>query len=375
MDPTRWSNILRLDQEYGEGRAVLAGRPLEAYIEVAARCNLRCRMCPITVDPRYQPGGGLPALLSVETFERLEPIFPSLRRAYLQGLGEPLLHPRLVELTGRLAAAGVEVWTTTNGTLLDQEQADALARAGLTHVAVSIDGGDAETYERVRVLGRWRDVVRGIEVLCDARRRFGRPEVYLNVVAMASNLAQLPDLLELLAKAGGDGVFVEGLYPYAHPEIEAFVASERLDSLGGERVAELLGEARRRADALGLSFWTRLDEQALNAGKVSPSTPAGAAEPRAAAPAERLTMPWACSEPWATLNINAAGEVRPCCFNDTVLGSLAEQTIEEIWNGAGYSGLRADMAAGRVPGGCATCVRNGRVIRGAIHSNRRRSPQ
>ena len=362
MDPARWANILQLDREYAAGQAMLSARPLEAYIEVAARCNLRCQMCPIIVDPRYQSGSGFPALLSEEMFDRLAPVFPTLKRAYLFGLGEPILHPRLVDFTERLARAGVEVWITTNATLIDQEKADALARAGLTRVSVSIDGGTPQTYERIRQRGKWEDVVRGLKALGEARRRYGRPLVYLNVVAMSSNLKELTQLVELCADCGGDGVFVEGLYPYQHPVIEAFVEKEHVGHLGREKAEELFEAARQRAAELGIDWSTRLEEQALNAPKAGPAPLAAEPEPSPDVPTEeRLSLPWACSEPFVTLNINAAGEVRPCCFNDSVLGRLSENTIEEIWNGPGYAGLRGDMIAGRVPDTCATCVREGRV--------------
>jgi MoaA/NifB/PqqE/SkfB family radical SAM enzyme len=336
-------------------------------------------MCPITVDPRYQPGTGRPGLFAPELFDRLEPFFPTLQRVYLIGLGEPTLHPGLPEFTRRLASVGVEVWVTTNATLLDDEQAEALALAGLSHVSVSIDGGTRETYERIRVRGKFDDVVRGLKALGRARERHGNPEIWLNVVANASNLSELVPLVELCAEAGGDGVFIEELYPFSDPAIEEFCRSESLDLLGEERVRELFAAAKSRAAELGIRWMTRLDEQAMNAPKRS-SEPAPALSPEAVsqprpapeAPAEEapLTLPFACSEPWSNLNINASGEVRPCCFNDIVLGDLTKQSIEEIWNGPGYTALRSDMAAGRVPATCASCVRNGRVKRNTFLSLR-----
>jgi MoaA/NifB/PqqE/SkfB family radical SAM enzyme len=375
MDAPRWSNILELDREFGAGQAVLEAGPLEAYVEVAARCNLRCQMCPITVDPRYDPLSGRPGLFAPELFDRLEPFFPTLQRVYLIGLGEPTLHAGLPEFTRRLAAAGVEVWVTTNATLVDDEKAEALALAGLSHVSVSIDGGTRETYERIRVRGNFDHVVRGLKALGRARERHGNPEIWLNVVANASNVPELVQLVELCAEAGGDGIFIEGLYPYAHPVIEEFCRQESLDLLGKERVDELFAIAESRATELGIRWMTRLDEQALNAPKMS-TEPAPAVvsmpQPAPLGPAEEapLTLPFACSEPWANLNINASGEVRPCCFNDIVLGDLTKQSIEEIWNGPGYTGLRRDMAAGSVPATCATCVRQGRVKRNTFLSLR-----
>ncbi|HEX7184451.1 MAG TPA: radical SAM protein [Thermoanaerobaculia bacterium] len=362
MDANRWSNILRLDRDYAAGKDRLSARPLEAYIEVAARCNLRCQMCPITVDPRYDPGVGLPGLLSREMFDRLEPIFPTLNRAYLFGLGEPVLHPDLVEFTERLASVGVEVWITTNGTLVTEEHAEALALAGLAHVTVSIDGATQETYERIRRRGRFEDVVRGLRALGAARRRHGRPELFLSLIGMASNLHEVPQLVELCAEVGGDGVFIEGLYPYAHPTIEEFYRRENIGHLEPGRIEELLAEGRRRADALGVQWVTRMEEQTMHASELDMAPPPAAIELDApSVPAEELTLPWACSEPWQTINVNASGEVRPCCFNDDVLGSLATHGIDEIWNGEEYASLRRDQASGKVSPGCETCVRNGRV--------------
>ena len=262
----------------GPGRPCCQAGPLEAYVEVAARCNLRCLMCPITVDPRYQPGGGRPGLFAPELFDRLEPFFPTLQRVYLIGLGEPTLHPGLPEFTRRLAEVGVEVWVTTNATLLDDEQAEALALAGLSHVSVSIDGGTRETYERIRVRGKFEHVVRGLKALGRARARHGNPEIWLNVVATASNLPELVQLVELCAEAGGDGVFIEGLYPFSDPAIEEFCRNESLDHLGEERVRELFAAGERRADELGIRWMTRLDEQVMNAPKRS-AEPMPAIEP------------------------------------------------------------------------------------------------
>jgi MoaA/NifB/PqqE/SkfB family radical SAM enzyme len=416
LDATRWASILALDRDFGAGRTGLAGGPLEAYIEVSARCNLACQMCPIIVDPRYDPRSGNPPLLRRELFARLEPLIPRWQRAYLFGLGEPFLNRDLVEYAQRLAGAGVEVWITTNGTLVRDEHAEALARAGVARVTVSIDGATAETYERIRRRARFEDLRRGIAALGAARRRHGRPRLFLNMVAMAGNLHELPAVVDLCAEVGGDGVHLEALYAFAR--LEEFAAQEDLGRLAPERIRELVAEGRRRAAAGGVQFFTRLDELAHFAEGVAAATPAPSAmasgvpeavrpgtetgsaltvaaiEPEevpvavasgpakaaaaraatvesAAIPAAaELVLPWPCSEPWTTINVNAAGEVRPCCFNDQVLGDLTTQSLDEVWNGQAYRRLRADHLAGRVPAGCARCVRAGRIKRSAYLSPR-----
>jgi MoaA/NifB/PqqE/SkfB family radical SAM enzyme len=368
LDTVRWSGILALDRDYAAGRVRLASGPLEAYVEVAARCNLRCQMCPITVDPRYDPHSGNPPLLSRELFARLEPLIPTLQRVYLMGLGEPFLNRDLVDYAERLAGAGVEVWITTNATLVREEQAEALARAGVARITVSIDGATAATYERIRRRGKFGDLLRGLRALGAVRRRHGRPQLLLNMVAMAGNLHELPAMIDLCAEVGGDGVHLEGLYEW--PSLEEFSRREHLSNLAPERIEELLAEARHRAAGSGVGFFSRLDQLALFAASAraaaAPLAETGAGAPPPAPEAAGLILPWACSEPWTTINVNAAGEVRPCCFNDQPMGNLAERPWDAVWNGRDYQEMRADHVAGRVPGSCAQCVRNGRVKRSAF---------
>ncbi|HPB31979.1 MAG TPA: radical SAM protein [Candidatus Sumerlaeota bacterium] len=55
-----------------------------------------------------------------------------------------------------------------------------------------------------------------------------------------------------------------------------------------------------------------------------------------------------CLNPFRWLEVNEGGEVTPCCntwFRGN-LGSLADQTMEEIWNGSRYRALREAMYEG-----------------------------
>jgi MoaA/NifB/PqqE/SkfB family radical SAM enzyme len=356
VDLPRLANVLRLDAEYSRAAPLPSGRPLEAYVEVSARCNLRCPMCAITADPRYAPTSKRPALLTPELFDRLEPFFSTLVRVHLFGLGEPVLNPHLPEWVERLAGRGVEVWVTTNATLVDDLKAESLARAGLARVTVSIDGATKETYERFRPPARFEHVVRGIRALGAARRRFGKPRLFLSMVGMASNLAELPQLVDLCSEVGGDGVYLEELYGWPDPAIERLYERERLGRLPERQVRDVLSETARRARAANLDWACRLDER--SAWGIP-----GVAAPRDAPAGDGPGMPWVCSEPWTTVSVNASGEVKTCCYNDTILGHVAGAPVEAIWHGPGYVRLREDMAAGRTPEGCRLCVVSGRVKR------------
>lgn len=67
-----------------------------------------------------------------------------------------------------------------------------------------------------------------------------------------------------------------------------------------------------------------------------------------------------CMEPWTTTYITWDGRVRSCCFSQADLGSVHENTIDEVWDGETYVHLRDALAIGDVPTECALCVDNQR---------------
>ena len=348
MDATRWDNLLRDRAAYESGATRTGPSPLEAFFEVAARCNLHCQMCAINYDARYLPGSKRPPFLTPELFAKLEPMFPRLVRAYLFGLGEPLLNRHLIDYIRTLSGYGVEVWFNTNATLIDEEKAEALASAGASAITVSIDGATRETYERIRVGARHDAVLRGIRALVHAAKIHGRPRVDLSFVGMASNLHELPDLIDLAADVGAGGVHVEPLYSQIQHDLQEHYARENLGLLGSERVDELFESARRRANERGVRLASRFLLGGGSADYVER--------------AKQFEIWWTCNEAWTSIWVTSAGEVRTCCLNDTSFGDLFEQDFASIWNGPKFQTFRAEHAAGEGgPLSCRNCIRNGRV--------------
>jgi cyclic pyranopterin phosphate synthase len=130
------------------------GRPLETLrVSVTDRCNFRCVYCmPREVFGRDYVFLDRKELLSFEEIARLVRVFAGLglRTVRITG-GEPLVRRDLERLIGLLAdvptAEGgrLELALTTNGSLLPQK-AEALARAGLDRVTVSLDSLDDDTF-------------------------------------------------------------------------------------------------------------------------------------------------------------------------------------------------------------------------------------
>ena len=85
--------------------------PRFLQIEPVGQCNLRCKMCPIQFR-RDGPPHGPPAFMDFNLFTRLLDGFPHLERLQLQGLGEPMMHPRFFDM---VALAAASVWAVLTG--------------------------------------------------------------------------------------------------------------------------------------------------------------------------------------------------------------------------------------------------------------------
>src|SRR5438874_9370804 len=96
--------------------------PRFLQLEPVGQCNLRCKMCPIQFR-RDGPPHGPPAFMDFDVFTKLLDEFPALEVLQLQGLGEPMMHPRFFDMIEYAVGRGVKVSTNTNATFLNAARA------------------------------------------------------------------------------------------------------------------------------------------------------------------------------------------------------------------------------------------------------------
>src|SRR5438270_13383838 len=98
--------------------------PLLAHIVPIRRCNLACKYCN-EFDDFSKP-------VPLETMFRRVDKLGELRTSVITiSGGEPLLHPELDEIIGRIRGNGMVAGMITNGYLLVPERIQRLNRAGL----------------------------------------------------------------------------------------------------------------------------------------------------------------------------------------------------------------------------------------------------
>lgn len=174
-----------------------APRPYTLVAELTYRCPLRCAYCSNPIE-HHGPDRELDGATWQRVFAEAEAL--GVMQLHLTG-GEPLLRRDLEELVAHARALGLYTSLITSALTLTRARLEALARAGLDHVQVSVQGLDEAA--AMRIAGRSRLSHK----LMAARwvRELGLP-LTLNVVLHRENIDQVPQLIELARELGAQRV-------------------------------------------------------------------------------------------------------------------------------------------------------------------------
>jgi radical SAM protein with 4Fe4S-binding SPASM domain len=323
--------------------------PSFVQIEPVGQCNLRCRMCPIQFRGEGAPGQPR-AFMAFETYRRLIDQFPAATELQLQGLGEPMLHPRFFDMVRYAAERGIRVSTNTNMTVMTDAGARACVESGLHVLHVSLDGATAQTYQFIRLRARFERVLRNLRRLVAAKEALGGtlPHICIVAVVMQRNLHELPDLVRLAHDEGITEVSVQHLchdfgessLPERYKPMRDFVDGETLLHDDAGRVAHYFNAARNMARELGITL--RLPN--TNPDKHPPGTRGRAR----------------CDWPWRGAYISYDGKAMPCCMVATPdrihFGDMAQDGVSAVWNNEAYENFRARLDSDTPPEVCKSCA-------------------
>ena len=158
--------------------------PLHLDIEATCSCNLRCPFCATMHEPISGEG-----FMSFGTFKKIidEGAEHGLCAIKLNsgGRGEPLLNKSLPEMVAYAKSKGImDVYFNTNATPLTRDIGTKLIQAGLDRISISLEGTEAEVYEKYRVGASFEKVLNNIKELIKLKSEMNseRPLVRIQAV-------------------------------------------------------------------------------------------------------------------------------------------------------------------------------------------------
>jgi MoaA/NifB/PqqE/SkfB family radical SAM enzyme len=323
--------------------------PTFLQLEPVGQCNLRCQMCAIQFRTDGPPHGP-PAFMAFGTFTRLLDEFGAVEQLHLQGLGEPMMHPRFFDMVAYASARGIRVTTNSNLTLLNTRRAERCVTSGLDCLHISIDGAEAATYERIRVRSHFERVVRNLQLLRETRQRLesSLPHLKLVVVIMQQNLHELPDLVRMAHAWEMEEIWVQHLchdfgeasLPRQYQPMRSFIDSQSLLNEDPQRIEQYFDIARGTAQELGVK---------LRLPRTQPRPhPAG------------MPGPQRCDWPWRRAYLSYQGYAMPCCMVSTPdrinFGNMAERGVTQVWGSEPFESFREQLSSDGPPELCRTCA-------------------
>jgi radical SAM protein with 4Fe4S-binding SPASM domain len=160
--------------------------PIHLDIESTNACNLRCPFCAVTTKNwgPYKYG-----YMDMELYKKIidEGAANGLYSIKLSLRGEPLLHPKLMEMIRYAKDNGVlDIYFNTNATLLDESKINKLIDVKLDRISVSFEGTTREFYESCRVGANFEKVVANVKLLRKIRDKRGvkYPQIRVQTVLL-----------------------------------------------------------------------------------------------------------------------------------------------------------------------------------------------
>jgi radical SAM protein with 4Fe4S-binding SPASM domain len=281
------------------------GFPISISIEPTTSCNLRCTECPSGLRSFSRPIG----MLETNLFEKIiNQLADKLIYLTFYFQGEPYLNPEFLKMVAIANRKKIFTSTSTNAHYLNDVNAKATIESGLDRLIISIDGTTQETYEQYRVGGDLSKVIEGTKNIVKWKRqlRSKTPQIIFQFLVVKPNEHQLEEVEQLANELGVDEVKFKTAQVYDFEN-------------GNPLIPENEQYARYKK---GIDGKWRIKNELLNQ----------------------------CWRMWSSCVITWDGKIVPCCFDKDAkyqLGSLQQNSFEEIWQSKPYNEFRNSVLRSR----------------------------
>jgi MoaA/NifB/PqqE/SkfB family radical SAM enzyme len=272
-----------------------------------------------------------------ELFSRFISRLTNVDLIYLQGWGEPLLHPHFWDMLSLVKKKGFLAGCTSNANLLDDDHVKRAVDMGLDVLALSL-AGRGDDNDRLRPGTSFRQVVQAMEKLhrIKAQSRSAAPRLHLAYMLLRQGLGDLEQLPQFFLDLGPDHVVVSSLTLPLSRELER----EALLADSPEEYRDL--QARMRTVFAGPDLEDKIFFHVYNPFQV----------------------PGSCAENiQKSLCLSPEGEVTPCVFSQVPVrqpatywfqsrecelqqadfGNVQDHKLKRIWHSPEYKRFRKEL--------------------------------
>lgn len=354
-DPHNKNELLRLLGALTGG--VFVG-PATFHLDVANACNVNCKYCwfhsPLSKNRKDAADFDSAWRSEMVDWGVFTTIIDDLKDlgtnedVLLSGKGEPLLHPRCLDMVRYIKERDMGLTLFSNGLLIREDTREALVEAGADLLYVSLSSASERVYEAIHPghEGSELDEVRSNVAALTALKlehQTPTPRVMMVDVLCTLNADEALDFYEQARALGAEHVRFQLIHVQDYNS-ELALLPEQIAPL-----RDAIAEAQRRADEGGPTIVPNIHYQ------LQTLDPESGKWGHARTPDEGCYVGWNFSRSWTN------GDISFCC-SPKVVDQVGQQRLSSIWNGPNYSAFR--QAARDLESNADMTFRNGASLLG-----------
>lgn len=164
-------------------------------LEITSSCNARCIMCPRDLIKQSRGFDHM----KINTFNSIINNVGGrgVKRYYLCGIGEPLLHPECLNFASKIKEydKNTEIFCTSNGHILDESKHLEILNSDIDVLELSIHSLNKEEHYSILKSFDITNTIKNIELFLEKKAKLGKgPEVRIGQVLVANKPYKCPEL-------------------------------------------------------------------------------------------------------------------------------------------------------------------------------------
>ncbi len=336
--------------------------PTSVELESTSICNVNppCVMCCRNIFDGKKH-------LQDYVVDKMEPYWKYFKKITFHGIGEVMFYPKLDNLL-RLSRH-CHTGFTTGGHLFNEKNIKSIVDNNLDFISVSIDAGTKETHDKIRNTG-FEKIINGIKQLQEYKyeQKKSRPHLIMNATLMRWNVEEVPLIFKLAWELDAYHVTFTELNDdmdyirKANNSLNIFnyvdQKTRNCKELYDKNIAEAISLSKA-LDGTSIDYCNFLYDRGIlnNLPEVDisgfkkqvPNTRHFPSVNKSEIQINQninLSNNLICSRPWETIWVNHMGDIKMCCHQMEDIGSLRDQTFEEVWFGDKANKIREAMLNG-----------------------------
>jgi wyosine [tRNA(Phe)-imidazoG37] synthetase (radical SAM superfamily) len=141
-------------------------------VEISSICNFRCVMCYQADKSFSNKSNGYMSMMTFENFKKvIDEAENNVEAITFASRGEPTLNRHFSEMISYSNDKFLALKLNTNASMLNEKLIHNILSTNFQSIVFSIDAADKETYEKIRVNGKFEKIISNLELFTKIRKK------------------------------------------------------------------------------------------------------------------------------------------------------------------------------------------------------------